>query len=65
MAKNPNMKHDEDPSAVTLASRTTKRVIWTFNKPIQRTIVFVCQMPGQYDAGMVHQAKLTKANKAS
>jgi uncharacterized cupredoxin-like copper-binding protein len=65
MAKNPDMKHDDDPSAVTLAPGETKTVIWTFNKPIQGNIVFACQMPGHYEAGMVHQAKLAKAKKTS
>jgi uncharacterized cupredoxin-like copper-binding protein len=65
MAKNPDMKHDDDPSAVTLAPGETKTVIWTFNKPVQGNIVFACQMPGHYDAGMVHQTKLAKAKKSA
>ncbi|WP_159713283.1 cupredoxin domain-containing protein [Geminicoccus flavidas] len=63
MAKNPDMKHDDDPSAVTLAPGETKTVIWKFNKPVQGNIVFACQMPGHYEAGMVHQAKLAKSKK--
>jgi uncharacterized cupredoxin-like copper-binding protein len=65
MAKNPDMKHDDDPNAVTLAPGETKTVIWTFNKPVQGNIVFACQMPGHYEAGMVHQAKLVRAKKTS
>lgn len=65
MAKNPDMKHDDDPSGVTLAPGETKTVIWTFNKPVQGSIVFACQMPGHYEAGMVEQAKLVKAKKTS
>lgn len=65
MAKNPDMKHDDDPSAVTLAPGETKTVIWTFSKPVQGSIVFACQMPGHYEAGMVEQAKFVKAKKTS
>ena len=64
MAKNPEMHHDDDPSAVTLRPGETKELVWRFSKPLQSDIVFACQMPGHYDAGMVHKAKLEKAKKA-
>ena len=64
MAKNPEMHHDDDPSAVTLQPGETKELVWKFSKPVQSDVVFACQMPGHYDAGMVHKAKLEKAGKA-
>ena len=63
MAKNPEMHHDDDPSAVTLQPGETKELVWRFGKPVQGDLVFACQMPGHYDAGMVHKAKLEKAAK--
>ena len=64
MAKNPEMHHDDDPSAVTLRPGETKELVWKFSKPVQGELVFACQMPGHYDAGMVHKAKLDNAKKA-
>ena len=64
MAKNPEMHHDDDPSAVTLQPGETKELVWKFSKSVQGDLVFACQMPGHYDAGMVHKAKLEKAGKA-
>jgi uncharacterized cupredoxin-like copper-binding protein len=64
MAKNPDMKHADDPSAVHLAPGETAEVIWKFSKPVQGQIVFACQMPGHYEGGMQHQAKLEKTKKA-
>lgn len=64
MAKNPDMKHEDDPTAVHVAPGETEEVIWKFNKLIQGHVVFACQMPGHYEGGMVHQAKLEKAKKA-
>ena len=64
MAKNPEMHHDDDPSAVTLRPGETKELVWKFSKPVQGELVFACQIPGHYDAGMVHKAKLDKAKKA-
>jgi uncharacterized cupredoxin-like copper-binding protein len=64
MAKNPDMKHENDPSAVHVSPGETEEVIWKFSKPIQGQIVFACQMPGHYEGGMVHQAKLEKVKKA-
>lgn len=65
MAKNPDMKHEDDPTAVHLAPGETEEVIWKFNKSIQGQIVFACQMPGHYEGGMMHQAKLEKSKKTS
>ncbi len=64
MAKNPDMHHEGDPSVVVLQPGETKELVWKFSKPVQGEVVFACQMPGHYDAGMVHKAKLDKAKKA-
>jgi uncharacterized cupredoxin-like copper-binding protein len=64
MAKNPDMKHEGDPSAIHIPPGGTKELIWKFSKPVQGQIVFACQIPGHYEGGMVHQAKLEKAKKA-
>jgi uncharacterized cupredoxin-like copper-binding protein len=64
MAKNPDMHHEGDPSVVVLQPGETKELVWKFSKPVQGgSIVFACQMPGHYDGGMVHKAKLEKAEK--
>ena len=63
MAKNPDMKHQDDPTAVHVSPGETEEVIWKFNKAIQGDVVFACQMPGHFDAGMTHQAKLEKDKK--
>jgi uncharacterized cupredoxin-like copper-binding protein len=64
MAKNPEMHHEGDPSVVVLRPGETKELVWKFSKPVQGDLVFACQMPGHYDAGMVHKAKLEKGSKA-
>lgn len=64
MAKNPDMKHENDPTAIHVAPGETAEIIWKFNKPIQGNVVFACQMPGHYEGGMMHQAKLEKGKKA-
>ena len=64
MAKNPDMKHENDPTAIHVAPGETAEIIWKFNKAIQGNVVFACQMPGHYEGGMMHQAKLEKGKKA-
>ena len=61
MAKNPGMKHEADPTAIHVEPGETRELIWKFSKPVQGNVVFACQMPGHYEGGMVHQAKLEKA----
>ncbi len=64
MAKNPDMHHEGDPSVVVLQPGETKELVWKFSKAVQGgSVVFACQMPGHYDGGMVHKAKLEKAAK--
>lgn len=60
MEKMPDMKHHDDPSAVTLAPGETKEIVWTFNKPIQGYIELACQMPGHYAGGMFSKVSLAK-----
>lgn len=57
MAKMPDMKHENDPSAVHVAPGETKEVVWKFSKPVQGTIELACQIPGHYDAGMKSKVK--------
>ncbi len=66
MKKNPDMKHHDDPSALTLGPGETGTLVWKFSKPpVQGEIVFACQMPGHWDAGMLHRAKLERAKKGA
>jgi uncharacterized cupredoxin-like copper-binding protein len=60
MEKDPDMKHEGDPSAITLQPGETKELIWKFSKPIRGNIEFACQMPGHYEAGMVSKVKMAK-----
>jgi uncharacterized cupredoxin-like copper-binding protein len=64
MKKNPEMTHHDDPAAVTLGPGETKTIVWRFSKPVQGDIVFACQMPGHWDAGMLYKAKFERAKKA-
>jgi uncharacterized cupredoxin-like copper-binding protein len=63
MRRNPDMKHDDDPAAVTLDPGETKTIVWRFSKPIQGHVVFACQMPGHWDAGMLYKAKFERGAK--
>lgn len=60
MKKNPHMKHDNDPTAVTLSPGETKEVVWKFNRTIQGQIEFACQMPGHYEAGMTSKVGMSR-----
>lgn len=60
MEKMPDMKHHDDPSAITLEPGETKSITWTFNKPIQGYIEFACQMPGHYAGGMFSKVRLVE-----
>lgn len=60
MEKMPDMKHENDATAISLAPGETKEVIWAFTKPINGSIEFACQMPGHYQAGMVSKVKMQK-----
>lgn len=60
MKKNPHMKHDDDPTAVTVAPGETKEVVWKFNKAVQGQIELACQMPGHYEAGMTSKVAMSR-----
>ncbi len=64
MKKNPGMNHDGDPSALTLGPGETGTLVWKFSKPVQGDIVFACQMPGHWDAGMLHKAEFERAKRS-
>ena len=58
MKRNPNMKHEGDPTAVTVEPGATKTLVWRFDKKMTQPLVFACQIPRHYDAGMVIRATL-------
>lgn len=60
MEKMPDMKHENDATAVTLEPGQTKELIWAFSKPIKGQIELACQMPGHYQSGMVSKTPLAK-----
>lgn len=60
MREMPDMKHEDDDSAMTLQPGETKELIWHFNKPVKGGIELACQMPGHYEAGMVSRVPLTR-----
>jgi uncharacterized cupredoxin-like copper-binding protein len=51
MQKMPGMKHD-DPNAVSLAPGESASLSWKFMG--QDTVVFACNFPGHFEAGMKH-----------
>jgi len=60
MEKMPEMKHENDATAVTLEPGQSKELIWAFTKPIKGQIELACQKPGHYQAGMVSKVQLSK-----
>ena len=60
MKKMPDMKHENDPTALTLAPGETRELAWRFDKEVKGRIVLACQMPGHYDSGMVSQIPFVK-----
>ncbi len=58
MQKMPDMKHENDATAITLEPGETKELIWNFNAPINGAIELACQMPGHYEAGMVSRVMM-------
>lgn len=59
MRKMPNMKH-EDPNTVSLAAGGTARLKWKFMG--NDTVVFACNIPGHFEAGMKHVLPITNAS---
>ncbi|TDQ82330.1 putative cupredoxin-like copper-binding protein [Dongia mobilis] len=60
MEKMPDMKHENDATAITLEPGETKELIWAFTKPIKGQIELACQMPGHYAGGMVTKVRMVK-----
>ena len=58
MAGHAGMHHAHDPTTIRLAPGAKGELIWKFDRPVQGDLVFACQIPGHYDAGMVHRATL-------
>jgi uncharacterized cupredoxin-like copper-binding protein len=50
----PDMQHD-DPNVVSLAPGQTKSLIWSFTAMRDKHLVFACNIPGHYQAGMVQR----------
>ena len=59
MRKMPNMVH-EDPNTVSLAAGETARLSWRFIG--KDTVVFACNIPGHFEAGMKHVLPITTAS---
>ncbi|CAN7426515.1 plastocyanin/azurin family copper-binding protein [Trinickia sp. LjRoot230] len=57
MAAMPDMKHD-DPNVISLAPGETKTLIWRFSGPRGEKLVFSCNVPGHYEAGMATRLTL-------
>ena len=55
MRRMPDMEHD-DPNAVTLDPGETGVLKWRFTG--DDTVVFACNIPGHFEAGMVHRAEI-------
>lgn len=61
MKKMPDMQHGDDPSAVTLEPGESKTLVWKFSKAIPAgQVLFACQIPGHFEAGMHSKVKLSK-----
>jgi uncharacterized cupredoxin-like copper-binding protein len=60
MKKTPDMKHTDDPTAVTLQPGETKTLVWKFDKTPPTPLEFACHELGHYDAGMKMDVALTK-----
>lgn len=48
----PGMLHD-DPNVIGLKPGETRSLIWRFSHLKQKQLVFACNLPGHYQAGMV------------
>ena len=62
MQKMPNMKHN-DPNTVSLAPGESANLSWKFMG--KDTVVFACNIPGHFEAGMKHILAIGTGNKDS
>ena len=60
MKKMPEMKHEDDPAAVTVPPGESREIVWKFSKPVQGPLEFSCHLPGHYEAGMTTKIALVK-----
>ena len=60
MQKNPGMKH-EDPNTVSLLPGESTTLAWKFMGT--DTVVFACNIPGHFEAGMKHVQAIGAGNK--
>jgi uncharacterized cupredoxin-like copper-binding protein len=58
MMKHPGMVHDE-PHSATLEPGTSKTLIWKFDAASLSEVVFSCNEPGHFAAGMARRIKLS------
>jgi len=62
MRRMPNMKHD-DPNTVSLAPGESATLTWHFHG--DDTVVFACNEPGHFEAGMHHSLDIEMADKSN
>ena len=60
MREMPNMEH-KDPNAVILEPGESATLKWRFKGG--ETVVFACNIPGHYEAGMHHQLAMTESEQ--
>jgi uncharacterized cupredoxin-like copper-binding protein len=60
MKKMPEMKHEDDPTTVTVEPGQTKTVIWKFDKKPASPLEIACHEPGHYETGMKMAVALGK-----
>ena len=61
MRKMPNMKH-EDPNTLSLEPGESGTITWRFEGG--DTVVFACNIPGHYEAGMSHQLAMLESGQS-
>ncbi|CEG59257.1 Copper-binding protein (fragment) (plasmid) [Legionella fallonii LLAP-10] len=57
----PNMVH-EDGNTITLKPGETKTLTWKFKSTPGHEIVFSCNIPGHFEAGMYQKGKVTASS---
>jgi uncharacterized cupredoxin-like copper-binding protein len=60
MRKMPDMQH-EDPNTVSLEPGETATITWRFKGG--DTVVFACNIPGHYEAGMSHELAMIEPDQ--
>ncbi|MBV1919433.1 MAG: hypothetical protein KUG73_02025, partial [Pseudomonadales bacterium] len=62
MQKMPDMVH-EDGNTITVKPGETKKLTWNFSGTVKGSseVVFACNVPGHFEAGMFHKMIISKA----